>query len=80
MRSTLYVVQFFTRKGRKLVSDPPLTFKADGEAIGRAELGMKTKAGVLVTEITGDPDADDWDEPEILLTWGELPRGLVNED
>jgi hypothetical protein len=80
MRTTLYMVQLFTRKGRKLATDPPLTFKSEDEAIARAERGMKTKAGVLVTRIEGDPDADDWDEPAVLLRAGELPRALAEED
>jgi hypothetical protein len=77
---TLYVVQFFSRQGRKLVADQPLSFKTAEQAIGRAERGMGTKAGVIVTARTGDPDADDWDEPELLLKQGELPRGMADDD
>ena len=77
---TLYVVQFFSRQSRKLAADPPLSFKTAEQAIGRAERGMATKVGVIVTARTGDPDTDDWDEPELLLKQGQLPRGMADED
>jgi hypothetical protein len=77
---TLYVVQFFSRQGRKLAADQPLSFKTKELAIGRAERGMATKAGVIVTVRSGDPEADDWDEPELLLKQGQLPRGMADED
>ena len=69
-RSTFFMVQFFTWRERQLTADPPIVFTTEDQAIWRADRDRKTRAGVLVTAITGDPDAGAWEKPEILLAAG----------
>ena len=50
-RSTFFMVQFFSWRGRQLTADPPIAFTTEDEAIRRADREGKTKAGVLVTAV-----------------------------
>ena len=79
-RSTFFMVQFFSRNGGQLAADPPIAYPTEDQAIWRADEDIKARAGVLVTAITGDPDREDWEKPEILLKAGEVPDGLMAKE
>lgn len=73
MATVIYCVETFWRNGQKLERGQlrqfaePLTAKA----VGR-ELGARMP-GVLVYSISGEPEADCWDEPEEIARYGDAP-------
>lgn len=81
-RTTTYTVQTLSLVGprKKLQADQPMQFKDRDQALRRAERAMDSKAGVFVTEVTGDAEFDDFDEPIVIYKAGRLPRGMAEEE
>lgn len=51
----------------------------DAEEGGRMLIAGRAD-GVLVYQQCGDADADLWDDPEMLLTLGDVPRSVIMID
>lgn len=73
MATVIYCVETFWRNGRKLERGQLRQFAdpATAQAVGQ-ELGERMP-GVLVYSITGEPEADYWDEPEEIARYGDVP-------
>ncbi|MBJ6986681.1 hypothetical protein [Devosia sp. MC521] len=74
---TLYYVQGFRAKGRKLEPDVPQAKKTAEAAIAAAERIALTRAGVWAYSADVDVEADTYDEPKVLFSAGTLPEGLL---
>jgi hypothetical protein len=48
----------------------------EGAALSRARHEASAGAGVIVTAIAGEPGTDDWEEPRVIFTAGQVPHGL----
>ncbi len=72
---TYYAVQPFenARGGRSKVLQPIVT-QSGAEAIRKAERIAKEKGGAIAFSRTGDDDIGDYDEPQILGRYGDVPR------
>jgi hypothetical protein len=77
--ATIYTVQCFQLKGRKLVADPPKTARTGDAAIELAERLATTKSGVIAFSQEADVETDTYDEPRVLCRIGTLPEGLLAE-
>lgn len=73
-RVTLYCVQPFHQKGKKLVGGDLRQYKKPEDALRVGESAASRSAGVLVYEIEGDAEFDDWGEPKVLAKHGEVPE------
>lgn len=74
--TTMYFVQGFRAKGRKLDPDPPQPARSPEAAIAAAESMGPTRAGVWAYSANIDQETDTYDEPHVLLRIGTLPPGL----
>jgi hypothetical protein len=74
---TLYFVQGFRAKGRKLEPDVPQATKSAEAAIAAAERIAPARAGVWAYSADVDVEADTYDEPKVLYSAGNLPDGLL---
>lgn len=72
--ATHFVVQAFTKKGRKLAPDQPSNYRDAERAIEAARRLAARRDGVVAYSIEVDPEVDYWGEPEILFKLGDLPR------
>ena len=72
-RQMIYCVQPFVQKGRKLVGSDLRQFKTEADARRVGESMAGRSAGVLVYEIEGDAEFEDWGEPKELARHGEVP-------
>ena len=72
-RTTIYCVQPFVQKGKKLVQGDLRQFKTEADARRVGENMAGRAVGVIVYEIEGDPEFEDWGEPKMLATHGEVP-------
>ena len=75
---TLYFVQGFRAKGRKLEPDQPQQHKSPEKAIAAAERIAPTRAGVWAYSADVDVEADTYDEPKVLYKAGTLPAGVAD--
>jgi hypothetical protein len=80
MREVRFVVQPIVRLGSSYEPDAPIfrTSAVDAEALGFRL--ARRRAGVVVYEMCGDPEADIWDEPEVIAAYGvaaEVSRGTA---
>ncbi|WEJ57223.1 hypothetical protein [Devosia sp. FJ2-5-3] len=74
---TLYFVQGFRAKGRKLEPDQPQAARSAEAAIAAAERIAPSRAGVWAYSADVDVEADTYDEPKVLFKAGTLPPGLA---
>ncbi|SPU44802.1 Uncharacterised protein [Brevundimonas diminuta] len=71
---TIYRVQTYRRQGRRLEAGQMHQF-ADEAAARAAGISLSGKAaGVVVYAISGEPEADFWDEPMLLSRHGVAPE------
>ena len=70
---TVYCVQSFWRDRRKLAAGRLRQFKNEADARMAGESASRRDAGVIVFAITGNPEADYWDEPRLLASYGDVP-------
>ncbi|MBF0680269.1 MAG: hypothetical protein IR164_15185 [Devosia sp.] len=75
---TLYFVQGFRQKGRKLEPDQPQQLKTPEAAIASAERIAPSRAGVWAYSADVDVEADTYDEPRVLFKAGTLPAGVAD--
>lgn len=75
---TLYFVQGFRQKGRKLEPDQPQQHKSAEAAIASAERIAPSRAGIWAYSANVDVEADTYDEPQVLFKAGTLPAGLAD--
>jgi hypothetical protein len=76
--ATLYYVQGFRQKGRKLEPDQPQQSKSAEAAIASAERIAPMRAGVWAYAADVDVEADTYDEPKVLFKAGILPEGVAD--
>ena len=74
--TTMYFVQGFRSKGRKLEPDVPQPAKSPEAAIAAAERMSPSRAGVWAYAANVDLETDVYDEPQVLFRSGTLPAGL----
>ncbi|HZY48429.1 MAG TPA: hypothetical protein VFE64_01500 [Devosia sp.] len=77
--ATIFTVQCFQLKGRKLVPDPPKSARTADAAIELAERLAASKSGVIAFSQEADVETDTYDEPHVLCRMGTLPEGLLAE-
>lgn len=74
---TIFCVQTYWRAGRRLEMGQLRQF-ADEAPAREAGLALsKRMPAVLVYAITGEPEADFWDEPQLLEKYGAVPAGAA---
>jgi hypothetical protein len=73
-RTTFFTVQPIERRGKRLVQAPARQCKTAEEALRVGERLAASHVGVVVYTIEGDADFDDWGEPKVLATHGEVPE------
>ena len=73
---TMYFVQGFRQKGRKLDPDQPQAARSAEAAVAAAERIAPSRAGVWAYAANVDVEADTYDEPKVLIRLGNLPVGL----
>jgi hypothetical protein len=76
--ATLYFVQGFRQKGRKLEPDQPQVVRSTEAAIAAAERIAPSRAGVWAYSANVDVETDTYDEPQVLFKTGTLPPGLAD--
>lgn len=74
--ATMYFVQGFRSKGRKLEPDLPQPARSSEAAIAAAERMAPTRDGVWAYSANIDQETDTYDEPRELFRSGALPPGL----
>lgn len=74
--ATMYFVQGFRSKGRKLEPDLPQPARSPEAAIAAAERLSPTRSGVWAYSANIDQETDTYDEPRELFRSGTLPPGL----
>jgi hypothetical protein len=74
--TTMYFVQGFRLKGRKLEPDLPQPAKTPEAAIAAGERMGPSRTGVWAYSANIDQETDTYDEPQVLFRTGTLPPGL----
>lgn len=70
---TYFVVQSFERGRRgSLVADQPIETQGYEQATRMAERLARRKAGVVAFARRGDPATGDFEEPEVIASYGSL--------
>jgi hypothetical protein len=75
---TLFFVQGFRQKGRKMEPDQPQQYKTAEKAIAAAERIAAARSGVWAYSADVDVEADTYDEPRVLYKAGTLPAGVAD--
>lgn len=76
--ATMFFVQGFRAKGKKLQPDQPVAAKTAEAAISLAERIAPSRAGVWAYSADIDVETDTYDEPKLLFRNGTLPLGLID--
>ncbi|BBF93350.1 hypothetical protein [Blastochloris tepida] len=77
-RVTHFTVLSFNvgRKGRLFEESRRLASeRAQAERLARRL--SESRKGVVLLSLTGDPDLNDWDEPQIIATFGCVPEDFL---
>ncbi len=75
---TMFYVQGFRTKGRKLEPDQPQAARSAEAAVAAAERIAPSRAGVWAYSADVDIEADTYDEPKVLFRAGTLPPGVAD--
>lgn len=75
---TMYFVQGFRLKGRKLEPDQPQAARSAEAAVTSAERIAPSRAGVWAYSADVVVEADTYDEPKVLFKVGTLPPGVAD--
>lgn len=79
-RTTTYTITTFSLGQRKkLQADPPIQTTRRADAVRKAERYAQSKVGVMVVEVTGDAEFEDYDEPVLVFKTGQLPPGIGDD-
>lgn len=73
-RQTVFCVQTYKRYGQALTKAVLMQFTSASEAEEVALALVPNSAAVVVYALSGVPDADVWDEPELFAAYGEDVR------
>jgi hypothetical protein len=76
MPTTDHFVQRFHRKGRALIAGQPEPCKSLQAALDRAARIADSAAGVAVVAVTGEPEFGEYEPPEVVARYGEVPRSF----
>ncbi len=71
---TIYCVQTYRRQGRQMEAAQLRQFADEAAAMSAGAALASRAAGVIVYALTGEPEADFWDEPRVLSQYGDTPR------
>jgi hypothetical protein len=71
---TVYCVQSFWRDRHKLSAGRLRQYRDRDVALTAARALRVRDAGVVVFSVRGNPEADYWEEPRLLATFGETPE------
>ena len=74
MRRTIYCVQSFRYVGESLEPGERLAFPCATEAEEWCLRMPEGHVGGMIWRVRGLPDVDVWDEPELLMSVGVVPR------
>jgi hypothetical protein len=77
--ASMFIVQCFQLRGRKLVADQPKTARTGEAAIALAERLGESKAGAVAFSQEVDIETNSYDEPHVLYKIGTLPPGLFED-
>ena len=77
--ASMFIVQCFQLRGRKLVADQPKTARTGEAAIALAERLGESRAGAVAFSQEVDIQTDSYDEPRVLYKIGDLPPGLFGD-
>jgi hypothetical protein len=76
--ATMFIVQCFQLRGRKLVADQHKTARSGEAAVALAERLTDTRAGIVAFSQEVDLQTDTYDEPRVLYQAGTLPAGVFS--
>jgi hypothetical protein len=71
-RKTFYIVQSFSSDGCGIRMDPPLEATSENSARRTAARLAARKPSVICFKRTGNPSTGDFDEPEVLISYGSV--------
>ena len=71
-QETFYVVQSFTGSGQNSRMDAPVQASSESKAIETAERLAQRKSSVLVLSVTGCRKTGEFEDPEVLASYGSL--------
>lgn len=74
---TIYCVQTYWKSGRRLEMGQLRQFAEEAPARAAGKLLAGRMPAVLVYQVTGEPEADFWDEPKMLERYGDVPTGAA---
>lgn len=74
----IFGVVTFKKKGRSLQAGQPRTSRSADVAVALAEQLANSNDGVIAYAQNVDPEADVYDDPEILFRFGTLPPELAD--
>jgi len=77
--TSVFIVQCFQLRGRKLVADQPKTARTSEGAMALAERLGESRTGVVAFSQEVDIQTDSYDEPRVLYKIGALPPGLFED-
>lgn len=72
-RKTIYCAQPFWRRRHGLAGGVVHRFVTEERALSGGEILSRSADGVAVFSLTGEPDVDFWDEPQVIATFGSVP-------
>jgi hypothetical protein len=73
LRLTYFVVLPFVQAPRGLLPEEGIEAPDEDVAVRMGKRLSENKAGVIVFARSGDPDLGEYEDAEILATFGELP-------
>lgn len=77
---TLFIVQQFERRGRKLTAGRSVEYRTSEEAIARAGRDAEKFAGVVALTMVVDTDTGEViEEPRVLTKFGEVGKEFQDE-
>ncbi|WP_152046329.1 hypothetical protein [Aureimonas psammosilenae] len=77
---TLFIVQQFERRGKKLTAGRSVEYRTADEAIARAGRDSEKFAGVVALTMTIDTDTGEvLEEPKVLAKHGEVGKEFQEE-
>lgn len=76
-KRTIYCVQAYGGRAGRLVPRPLQQFGSAREALQSGERLSPRVSGVVVFRVSGEPDFDQWDDPEVLVARGQVPRDVT---
>lgn len=73
---TIFCVQTYWRQGRRMEPGQLRQFAAEAEARSVGRSLSRRMPGVIVYSVTGEPEADFWDDALVIARYGDAPYGV----